>query len=135
MYGSNDINLGGVFLGDSLGYTCGKVLGSNEGIKLGSSDGKVIGTVLRNVDGITIGINVGTYLGSLNGSLGGSNSGSLEVRSCFQSCGLSFHRYSHYPQGHRDSRHFCRSSSLDMVGSTRCGRGVDVRRYWVPYHK
>ena len=47
-------------LGGSLGYTYGKVLGSDEGIKLGLSDGKVIDTIIRNVDGITLGIDVGT---------------------------------------------------------------------------
>ena len=32
--GSNDGNLEGLFLGESLGYTYGKVLGADEGIKL-----------------------------------------------------------------------------------------------------
>ena len=40
-------------LGDSLGYTDGKVLGSDEGFKMGSTDGKVLGIILRDVDEIT----------------------------------------------------------------------------------
>ena len=35
---SNDGNLEGLLLGDSLGSTGVKVLGSDEGIKLGSTD-------------------------------------------------------------------------------------------------
>ena len=45
---------------DSLGYTDGKVYGSDEGIKLGCIDGILIGTIIVNVDGIIIGIDVGT---------------------------------------------------------------------------
>ena len=52
-------NLEGLLLGESLGYTYGKVLGSDEVIKLGYTYGKVIGTILGNVDGITLGIDVG----------------------------------------------------------------------------
>ena len=48
--GSNDIKLGGLFLGDSPGYTDCKVIGSDEGIKLGLSGGKMIDTILGNVD-------------------------------------------------------------------------------------
>ena len=44
----------------SLGFTDGKVLGSDEGIKLGLSDVKVLGTILANVDGIILGLDVGT---------------------------------------------------------------------------
>ena len=51
--GSNDVNIEGLLLGDSLGYTGGKVLGYDEGIKLGLSGGKVFGTILGNVYGIT----------------------------------------------------------------------------------
>ena len=50
--------------GDSLGYTDGKVHGSDEVIKLRCSDGKVLGTILGNLDGIILGLDVGTYLGS-----------------------------------------------------------------------
>ena len=47
-------------IGDSLGSTDGKVLGSDEGIKLEISDGKVLVTILGNIDGITLGLGVGT---------------------------------------------------------------------------
>ena len=65
-------------LGDSLGSTDGKVLGSDEGIKLGLSHGKVIGTILGNGDVITLGIDVGPYLGSLDRSVDGANDGKLK---------------------------------------------------------
>ena len=42
-----------ILLGHSLGYTDGKMLGSDEGINLGLFDGKVLGTVLGNVDRMT----------------------------------------------------------------------------------
>ena len=42
-------------IGESLGSTEGKVIGSDEGIKLGSSGVKVIGAVLIDVDVITLG--------------------------------------------------------------------------------
>ena len=51
---SNDVNIEGLLLGDSLGSTDGKLLGSDEGIKLGLYDGKVLGYILVNVDGITL---------------------------------------------------------------------------------
>ena len=47
------VNIQGLLLVGSLGYTDGKVLGSYEGIKLGLSAGKVLVTILVNVDGIT----------------------------------------------------------------------------------
>ena len=62
-----------------MGYTDGKVYGSNEGIKLVSTDGKVLGTILGNVDGIKLGIDVGTELGSLDGFIDDSNDGKSEV--------------------------------------------------------
>ena len=62
-------------MGGSLGYTAGKVLGSDEGIKLGFADGKVIFTILVNVDRITLGLDIGTKLGFLYGSLYCSNEG------------------------------------------------------------
>ena len=43
-----------------MGYTDGKVHGSDEGIRLGSTNGKVLGTTLIDVDGIILGIDVGT---------------------------------------------------------------------------
>ena len=43
-----------------MGYTYGKVLGSDEGIKMISNDGKVLGTILWNVYGITLSLDVGT---------------------------------------------------------------------------
>ena len=61
-----------------MGYTDGKVLGSDKGIKLGSNDGKLIGTIVGNVDIITLEIDVGTDLGYLDGSLDDSNYGLLE---------------------------------------------------------
>ena len=75
---SNDVKLEGLFFGGSLGYTHGKVLGSDEGIKLGSIDGKVLGTILVNFYGTTLGIDVGTELGSLDRSFDVSNDGKLE---------------------------------------------------------
>ena len=63
----------------SLGYTYGKVPGSDEGIKLGSTGGELIGIILVNVYGITLGIDVGTYLGSLDRSFDGSNDGNTEA--------------------------------------------------------
>ena len=61
--GSNNGILERLFLGDSLGYIYGKVLGSDEGIKVVSTDGKVLGTIPINADGITLGIDFGTDLG------------------------------------------------------------------------
>ena len=60
--GSNDGKLEGLLRGGSLGYTNGKVLGSDEGIKLRLSGGKVLGTIPGNVYGITLGLDVGTEL-------------------------------------------------------------------------
>ena len=65
-------------LGDSLGYTTGKVIGSDEGIKTGYTDGKVIGTILGNVDRITLGLDIETELGFLDVSFDGSNESKLE---------------------------------------------------------
>ena len=65
-------------LGDSLVYTDGKVLGSEEVTKLGYTVGKVIGTILGDVDGITCGLDIGTELGSLYESFDGSNDGKIE---------------------------------------------------------
>ena len=62
-----------------MGYTDGKVLGSNEGIKLVSTDGKVFGNIFGNLDGITIGIDVGTELGSLDGTSDSFNYEKLEI--------------------------------------------------------
>ena len=75
---SNDENLEGLLLRGSVGYTDGKVLGSDEGIKLGSTDGKVFGIILGNVDRITLGIDIGTELGFLYRSFDDSNEGKLE---------------------------------------------------------
>ena len=60
IYFSNDINLYCLPIGDLLGCTDGKVLGSVEVIKLGYINDKVLGTILGNVDGITLGLDVGT---------------------------------------------------------------------------
>ena len=73
----NDGKLEGLLLGDSLGYTDRKLLGSDEGIKLLSTDGKMLGTIRVNVYGITLGLDVGTELGFLDGSFYGSNGGKL----------------------------------------------------------
>ena len=62
-----------------MGYTDGKVLGSDEGIKLGSTDGKIFVIILGNGDGITLGLDVGTELLFLDGSFDGSNDCKLEV--------------------------------------------------------
>ena len=45
--------------GDSLGYTDGKVHGSDEGVKMGCTDGKVIDAILGNVYVIILGLDVG----------------------------------------------------------------------------
>ena len=61
---SNDGKLEGLFIGDSLVFTGGKVLGSDKGIKMGSTDAEVLGVILVNVYGITLVLDVGTDLGS-----------------------------------------------------------------------
>ena len=76
--GSNDGKLECLFLGGSLRYNYGKVIGSDEGIKLRFTDGKVFGNILGNLDRITLGIDIGTKLGSLDGSFDSSNEGKLE---------------------------------------------------------
>ena len=76
--GSNDGNLEGLFLGGSLGYTDGKLIGSDEVVKLVSTGGKLFVTVFGNVDRITLGIDIETELGSLDGSLDGSNDGNFD---------------------------------------------------------
>ena len=57
LYGSFDgfnyRKLEGLLIGDALGYTDGKVLGSYKGIKMGLSGGKVFVAILGNVDLIT----------------------------------------------------------------------------------
>ena len=45
---------------ESLGFTDGKFIGSDQGIKLGCTDGKVIGTILENVYRIILMLAVGT---------------------------------------------------------------------------
>ena len=65
--------LEGLLLWVSLGYSSGKVFGSDEGIKLGSNGGKVLFNIIVNIYGITLGIDIGTDLGSLDRSLHGSN--------------------------------------------------------------
>ena len=65
-------------LGDSLGYTDGKVIGSDGGIKLGSIGGKLLGIILGNVYGSTLGIGVGTELCSLDRSFDDYNCGKFE---------------------------------------------------------
>ena len=75
--GSNYGNIEVILIGDSMGYTDGKVLGSDEGIKLVLFYGEVIDTILVNIDGITLGIDVGTELGYLYGSFDGSNDGKI----------------------------------------------------------
>ena len=59
-HGINGDKLNALLLKESLDYTDGKVIGSNEDIQLGSTDGKVLGNVLGNVDGITLGTDVVT---------------------------------------------------------------------------
>ena len=66
-------------IGGSLGYTDGKVLGSDEGTKLGLYGDKVRGTILVDVDGITLVLDVGIVLVYLDGSFDGYNDGKLEV--------------------------------------------------------
>ena len=64
--GSNYGQLESVLIGESMGYTDGKVLDCDEGITLGSTYIKVLGTILGNVDVIIHGLNVGTDLVSLD---------------------------------------------------------------------
>ena len=71
----NNINLEGLLIGYSLGYTDCKVLGSDEGIKLGFSDSELLGMTLVDVDVITLGIDVRTELQSLDGLFDGSDDG------------------------------------------------------------
>ena len=75
---SNDGNLEVLFLVVSLGYTDGKVIGSDEGIKLELSYIKFIGTILVNVVGITLGIDGRTDLVSSGVSFDDFNDGKLE---------------------------------------------------------
>ena len=75
---SKDGKLQVLLLVESLGYTYGKVLGSDEGIKLGSTYVKVLGTILEDVDGIIPGLDVETDLGYLDVSFDCSNDGKLE---------------------------------------------------------
>ena len=63
----------------TLGYTDGKVLGSEEGIKLELSCVEVLVIILGHIYGSTLDLDVGTELGSLYISLDGSNDGNLEV--------------------------------------------------------
>ena len=58
----NHKNLEVLLLLDTLWYTDGKVIGSDEGIKMGSIGGNVISTILGNVYGITLGLDFGTEL-------------------------------------------------------------------------
>ena len=76
--GSNDDKLEGLFLGDSLRYTAGKLHSSDEGLKMVCTDGKLFVTIPVNVDRITLGLDIGTNLVSLDGSFDGSNDGKLE---------------------------------------------------------
>ena len=133
--GSNDGKLERLFLGDSLEYTDGKLIGSDEGIKLVSADDKVLGIILGNVDGIILGIDDRTDLRSLDESFDGYNDGLFESCSCYLLSRLSCHWCQSYLRGRHDIRHCCRSSGLNMVGSTCRGRGVDVRRCWVACNK
>ena len=59
---SNDSNIEGLLLGDSMGCTDGKVLGYNEGIRVVTTDSKVFVTIIGNVDVITLGLDVETEL-------------------------------------------------------------------------
>ena len=98
---SNDGNLKGLLNVESMGFTDGKVLGSDEGIKLGLSGGKVLGTILGNVDEITLGINVGTELGSVNGYIDSSNDGSLIIKPTLEHLGMAC-IFLGYEQNHMD---------------------------------
>ena len=75
---SNDVNIEGLLLGESLISTDGKVFGSDKGTKLGSNDGNVNCTIIGNIYVITLGLDVGTELGSLYGSCDGFNDGKFE---------------------------------------------------------
>ena len=121
--GSNDLNLEGLLLGGSLVYTDGKVLGSDEGIKLESTDGKCFVTILGNVDRITLWLNIGTNLGFLDGSFDGSNEGRLEKLLLGDPMVSTDVKLFRSDEGTTQKG----LTWLDMVRSTRHGRGVDVR--------
>ena len=50
----------------------------NIGNELGLSDGKLLGTILGNIYRTTLGVDIGTDLGSLDEPFDGSNYGKLE---------------------------------------------------------
>ena len=63
--GSNGGKFEGLLIEDSLGYTDGKLISSDEGINLEYTDDKMLGNILGNVHGITLAIDIGTELVSL----------------------------------------------------------------------
>ena len=73
--GSNDGKLDTVFLVDSMGYTDGKMIGSDEGIKLGISE---LGSLDRSFDGSNDGNLGGLLLGDSVGYTYGKMLGSDE---------------------------------------------------------
>ena len=77
--GSNGGKLERLLLRDSLGFTDGKMYGSDKGIKLGSTDDKVFGTIIGDVDGLTLGIDIGTEMGYFDGFFDSSNHSKIEV--------------------------------------------------------
>ena len=77
-YVSDNGKLECLLLVNSLGYTDGKVLVSDEGIKMGFTDGKFLGNIIGNVDVIALRADVGIELVSLDASLDVSYDGKIE---------------------------------------------------------
>ena len=78
-HGINGGKINALLLRESLEYTDGKVIGSDEGIELGSMDGKVLGIILGNVNVTTLATYVVTKFVSLNGFFDGSNDKTLKA--------------------------------------------------------
>ena len=76
--GSNGDNIGSILVWDSLGFTDGKMLESDEVIILWWYNGKLLGIILGNVDGIFLGLVVETELWYIDVSFDGSNDENLE---------------------------------------------------------
>ena len=98
-HGINGGKINALFLRESLEYTDGKVIGSDEGIELGSMDGKVLGTILGNVNVITLATYVVTKFVSLNGFFDGSNDKNLESKLLGESLAFADGKILGYDEG------------------------------------
>ena len=75
--GAYDVNLDKVLFEGLLGYTSGKLLGSDEGIKLVASGGEVVGTLMEDVYVTLLVLDVSSQLDYLDGYYVGSNYGNF----------------------------------------------------------